>query len=206
MNLLGRITGLILTVGLAGSAHATSFLVNGSFETGDFTGWGESGNLDFVSVLSSGVTGVAAEDGRYYVDVGSIGSDAFFSQTFADTPGQTLRISGWVRGDGGSPSDVGFYFNHITKIGGIPKIYISPVPNQPWTLYTSFVTASGLDTFSVGARNDPGDIQLDNFSIVSVGARATPAPPAWIIMLTGLAAIGLVTYRRQTRGMALTAA
>src|SRR5271165_1236010 len=92
---------------LAGQASAaTNLLVNGSFEMGDFSGWTLSGNdSPYLNVLPSGSGGYSAEDGNYYVNFGPVFSDGYISQTFSDSPGGTLTVSGWLAGDGTSPSD-----------------------------------------------------------------------------------------------------
>ena len=72
-----------------------------------------------------------------------------------------MLISGWVIGNGTSPSDVGFYFD------GTPIVYIDPILAQPWTEYSFTVTATGTDTFLVGFRNDPSGDGLDSFSVTA---------------------------------------
>ncbi len=178
-------------VTLAGQASA-NLLVNGSFETGDFTGWTQSGNLGYTSVTSGDYNGSPAEDGSYYVFEGPVGSDGFLSQTFTDTPGETLKITGWVIGDGAETSDVGFYFDSATLL------YINPVPNQPWTEYTVYATATGSDTFSVGFRNDPSFDGLDNFSVTA----AVPEASTWAMMVLGFAGLGFAGFRARRTAIA----
>jgi PEP-CTERM motif len=176
---------LAATMALAGQASAaTNFLVNGSFETGDFTGWTQGGNLAYTTVELSGFFYTAAS-GNYYALEGPFYSDGFLSQTFSDAPGSTLLISGWVIGNGTSPSDVGFYFD------GTPIVYIDPIPDQPWTEYSFTVTATGTDTFLVGFRNDPSGDGLDNFSVTAI-----PEASTWAMMLLGFASLGYAGYHR----------
>jgi hypothetical protein len=52
--------------GLAGQASAsTNLIVNGSFETGDFTGWTQGGKTSGTDVFPSGFDGMTAPDGVY---------------------------------------------------------------------------------------------------------------------------------------------
>jgi MYXO-CTERM domain-containing protein len=185
---LKHINSTLLVCGLIGSTAisanaAGNLLVNGSFETGDFTGWTQSGNLGYTGVYYA--PGYA-EDGNYYVDEGPVGSDGFISQTFTDTPGQTLVISGWFMGNGEGPSDFGMYFD------GTAGVYLNPVPGETWTNYTFDAIGTGSDTFSVGFRQDPGYDQFDNFS-VTPGA-ATPGPAAIAPFALGL--FGVIRRRR----------
>jgi hypothetical protein len=188
------IGAVMVTVSGAVPAYATEYLTNGSFESGDFTGWTyTSANPTFSSVVPSSVlfNGQGAEDGNYYVGVGAFVADnASLSQSFSDIAGQTLKISGWISGDGGDPSVVTFNFS------GFAGVTLSPVPDQKWTQYSFTTTASGFDTFSVGFGNDPGQLALDNFSVSSVSA--VPEPATWALLLLGFAGLGLLRYRRRS--------
>ena len=145
---------------VAPSKAAANYLNNGSFETGDFTGWTSGGNFEFTQV----VTGPfyvysAAEDGNFYVTGGPVGADATLSQTFSDTVGQTLNVSGWVNANGDDPSDLVFYFDGTALFSATDPV------TDGWTDLSFLVTATGSDTFAVGFRDDPAYIALDNFSV-----------------------------------------
>lgn len=154
------------------------------------SGWTQSGNTGYTGVASGG-----AEDGTYYLFVGPEGSDGILSQTFADTLGQTLRVSGWVNAGGDSNSDLGFNFNSTSLM------YLTDPATQGWTQYTFNVTGTGSDTFSLNFRDDPGFISLDNFSVVS----GVPEPATWAIFLIGFGGIGFI-MRRAHRNRAVPAA
>ncbi|MCG2632349.1 hypothetical protein L6654_37680 [Bradyrhizobium sp. WYCCWR 13023] len=176
-------------------ASASQFLANGSFETGDFTGWNLTGDQGLVFVVDGsavpyvggGVT-QGAQQGSFYVYEGPVGSEAILSQTFADTIGATLTISGWVTGDGSQPSDVRFLFNGI-ELGAV-----NPVPDQQWTQYVFTAIATGNDTFSVAFQNDNSFNGLDNFSVSNISA--VPESGTWALMLLGFAGLGALRYYR----------
>jgi hypothetical protein len=54
---------------VVGSAHATEYLQNGSFETGDFSGWNLADPGDSTFVVQT-TFGYGAENGNFYVYAG----------------------------------------------------------------------------------------------------------------------------------------
>jgi hypothetical protein len=178
---------------LSGGANATvvNLLTNGSFETGDFSGWTLSGNSGFLGVTTS-FGGVSPEDGQYLAFSGGVGSDNVLSQTFTDVAGTTYTVTGWVYGFGGSPSDVGL---NITDSSSnlSAAIYISPYPASGWTEYKLVFVGSGLDTLTILSRNDPSYQLLDNFQILTT---SIPEASTWAMMLLGMAGLGFAGYRK----------
>ena len=179
-----------------GPASAASYLVNGSFETGDLSGWTTSGNFGFTQVESGPfyVFG-GAQNGNYYVAAGSIGSLGFISQTFADVPGEALQISGWLIAVADDPSEFSVSFN------GTPLVDVSnPDTSGIWQTGSFNVVATGSDTLTIGFRDDPAYIGFDNFSVTSV--NATPLPATLPLFAGGLGLLGLVARRRKKKGIA----
>jgi hypothetical protein len=134
------IAACLLAVLSSGAANATEYLVNGGFETGNYTGWVRGGYGDGITTGERVVTEAGEppatylpEDGNYFVEEGPVGANGYLSQTFTDTPGTVLTISGWVIGNGiGSPTDDFVLFD----FDDTPYVVIGPVPNQPWTEYS----------------------------------------------------------------------
>jgi hypothetical protein len=181
----------IATILAAGGAHAAgNLLTNGSFETGDFTGWTLGGNIDgFTFVAGSGFDGITAEDGNFYAALGAIGADATVSQTFTDTPGATYEASFYLASDGGTPNDFA-----VTGPGSLFLPTLTDIPAQPFEQFFGFFTGSGSDTITFIARNDPGYLGLDN---VSVTAVSVPEPATWATMILGLGLAGGALRRRK---------
>lgn len=176
---------------MATGAQPANVLTNGSFETGDLSGWFNTGNSDHTYVEPNNY-GYGAEDGNYYVYFGAVGGDYGLNQTFADTAGRTYDVSYWVAGNGSGYSDV-----HASIDGVLQQTIGSPVPNQPYTEYTFSFTGTGSDTITLGLRNDPSYDALDNVVV----AASVPEPAAWATMLLGVGAIGFA-MRRRTRAIA----
>jgi hypothetical protein len=162
------------------SANATEYLTNGGFDSGNTSGWLLTGNTSFFGANCNG----AAQAGSCYVEAGPIGSDGILSQTFSDTAGEMLNISGWMAGNGAGFSHVQFFFNSdlIFDSG-------NPLSNSGWVNQTATAVATGSDTFSVHFRDDPSYVHLDSFSVSSAVA-GVPEPASWALMLTGFLGLG----------------
>jgi len=186
---ISAIAGLFLA---AAAANATPILVNGSFETGDFTGWTDTGNTTFDGVASGGFT-YGPVDGTYFANFGAVGSDSTLSQTFSDTSGQSYNLSFWFASDGGSPADFSASIDSTTLLS------IGPVvPGSGFTNYSFNFTGTGSDTLSFTNRNDPAYNYLDNISVTQ--AIAVPEPGTLPLFATGLLAFFLLRRRKNFAG------
>ena len=97
---------VVLLVGAPTAFASPNLLNNGSFESGDFTGWTTGGNFIDTSVTFGGFYAYSgAEDGTWYAVMGPVGSDGTLSQTFSDTAGQHYNFSFWFASVGDNPSD-----------------------------------------------------------------------------------------------------
>jgi hypothetical protein len=193
MNKLLASTALGAMLTLSGGANAAvvNLLTNGSFETGNFSGWTLSGNLGFLGVATS-FSGVLPEDGHYLAYAGAVGSNNVLSQTFADVAGDTYTMTGWVYGFGGRPSDLGLNITDSLD-NPLASIFINPYPRSGWTEYSLSFVGSGLDKFTILSRNDPSYQLLDNFQILNT---TIPEASTWAMMLLGMAGLGFAGYRK----------
>jgi hypothetical protein len=173
-----------------GTSNATQYLVNGGFETQSLSGWARSGNLTNTFIEDNSFA-YGAQSGNFWVAVGTVGTEGVLSQTFSDVAGQQLLVSGWVAGDGSSPSDVRFIFDGTTYVS------MNPIPNQAWTEYSFDVTATGTDTFGVAFTDGRSFAGLDSFSVTNVSA--VPEPSTWAMMILGFAGIGFMAHRRKSK-------
>ncbi len=115
---------------------AGNLVANCGFETGDFTGWTQSGNLGFTGVASG-----VAFSGTYGAYLGPVGSDGYLTQNlwgntftfaFRQDPAywyldsvsvtpfsscgagcNTYFIDFWLAHDGGTPNDFTVLFNGV---------------------------------------------------------------------------------------------
>ena len=103
MRYQGALAAVLLAV--TGSAYATEYLQNGSFESGDFSGWDLTDPLGLTFVAQNNFL-FGAQSGKFYVYAPSP-APTTLAQTFADTAGQQLTISGWAIGDTSTEDGLG---------------------------------------------------------------------------------------------------
>src|ERR1700693_6210131 len=84
---------MVAAIGLPiGSAYAANIVVNGSFESGDFTGWTQTGNSGFSGVECPGVGFAGPNDGACDAFFGPVGSVGGITQTLGTLPGRFYNI------------------------------------------------------------------------------------------------------------------
>jgi hypothetical protein len=176
---------LVLGIGWAGSARANDIL-NGGFESGDFTDWVVSACCTFVE--ASGGGGYVAEEGNYYAAFGNAIGLGSVSQTFTDTAGSTLDISYFLASNGTTPNEFKTDFDGHTLFDQVD------IPTQPYTEYTFQVAATGSDTLTFYGQDTPNWLALD---AVSVDERAIPEPASAATLCGGLLGMGLMRRRRR---------
>src|SRR5579859_5070695 len=103
-------TGLLALTLLCGAGRARAdYLVNGGFETGNFSGWTQSGNTGFTFVSSSN-----AYSGTYAAWLGPVGSLGHLSQTVATTPGASYDLNFFLSSHNSGPNQFQVLFGGTT--------------------------------------------------------------------------------------------
>jgi hypothetical protein len=170
------ITEVDFTNSATPTCNGNNLLINGSFETGDFTGWNSGGNFMNTQVVSGSFYRYkGAENGTFYAVLGPVGSDGTLSQTFATTPGQPYTVCFWLNAVGDNPSDFNAFWD------GTEFLSLTD-PNTGGTgtasMWKQFVygpfSGTGSDTLTFSFRDDPGYIALDNVQVSDPHPRPRP--------------------------------
>ncbi len=148
-----------------------SIVVNGGFETGDFTGWTFVGSANANAVgtdfIFSGATALV-HSGNFGVYLGEVSVLATLSQTLPTIPGQRYLVSCWLDNPA---SGSGEQFN--LDWNGANLVCITNPPAFAWTNLQFVATATGTNAvLQVAARNDPKYFGFDDVSVTPVPAVA----------------------------------
>jgi len=187
---------LALCLGLSGRAMAGgNLVVNGGFETGDFSDWLVRGDSVFTFVGTD-----LPHSGRYAADLGTSvqGGVVSIEQNLNTIPGKPYILSFWLENDGGTPN--------AFDVSITDQIVFSMVnaPAFGYTLYTipfsgSFFEATLLQFDAVQL---PNYYHLDDISVVA--AAAVPEPGTWYLAICGIVCgVPLVLHYHRRRQPAL---
>jgi hypothetical protein len=189
---------LIVALAIGHSASAQNLVTNGSFETGDLTGWTvfNSGNtpLGGVSVeTAGGLSGITAQDGSDYAGFagGNISSFSSLSQAITTQIGDTYDFSFYLNDLDAlhSDSQAGWlvYFGdiHAFSINGegselVPTFSTTADAsvNTGWLHVDLQVVADVTDNGLYFQGDEAGDSQaIDNISVTDLTHPFVPVNP-----------------------------
>jgi hypothetical protein len=189
------IVALVVCVASAPATFAQNLITNGSFETGDFTGWTTGGNFEDTQVVSGAFYEyTAAQDGTFYATMGPVGSDGTISQTLADVAGAQYTVSFWFASVGDNPSDFSVSWDGTQLLS-----LTNPNTGSAWSQYTYNVTGTGSDTLTFAFRDDPAYMALDNVSVTENSGQSVPEPSSLLMLGTGVLGLGGVVRRKLSR-------
>ena len=162
----GTVTFKDGSTSLGTASFGINLLTNGGFETGDFTGWAETGDTNETGVVNSN-----AHTGSYAAWFGTMGSIGFLFQTIPTIPGNQYVLSWWLKSDGQTPNKFQVFWDG-NKIFDQANI---PVQGYTHYSYTKIATTTST-TIQFGFRDDPSWLYLDDVSVISVISNKAAFP------------------------------
>jgi PKD repeat protein len=154
----------------------SGLVLNGGFETGDFTGWtlmggttlnGETYNAVVNATYVSGAGVPYVHSGTYGAALGQSGFLATLSQSLSTVSGQRYLLSFWLENPTDLPTQI-FMVNWNTNSSSTNNVYaVTNPPVFTWSNFTFVVTAAGTNTtLQFAAENDQDSFGLDDISVL----------------------------------------
>jgi hypothetical protein len=197
-RLLACVSALALVLAGAGQARADNLIVNGGFETGDFTGWNLSGNSGFISITNNPSQ---VHGGQFAARFGAVGSPTTLSQSQNVTTvvGHTYTLDFWLQNEFGPVNLFDAKFGGATVV---QLINADPFPYAEFTV-TGLVATSTTTSISFDFQQNPSFWDFDDVSLVDTTV-VTPEPASLTMLAIGL--VGTVGYTLRRRKQAPAAA
>jgi len=197
-------SSLFLVFGLAQAAHA-NLVVNGGFETGDFTGWTASIDDSWLRVCGPSTLGLCNTPGGFqatgaphsgqYAAVNGLSGLGGLSQDLSTEAGKTYEVSFWLA----NCPDYAACAPNAFKVtwDGVELLALDQADPFAWTHYTFNVQAGDTSSTLAFMGANPGSFYMfDDVNVVGAG-RALPEPASLALVVVGLG--GLMAARRRLR-------
>jgi hypothetical protein len=166
-------------------------IVNGDFESGDFTGWTQSGDpADFVAV-----DGSAAHSGDFGALFGSTDPSGI-SQSFATVAGQSYTVDFWLMlDDSARPNNFSWSWN-----GAAQTPSLSDAAGFGFQEFSFTVTAAGASSSLAFNFQNPQSYWLIDDISVNASVAAVPEPETYALMGVGLMLVAGMVHKRRKAG------
>jgi hypothetical protein len=173
-----------------GADLRVTMIQNGSFQTGDFTGWTLSGDATYAFVEDGSRSGITPYSGAYESVLGTTSSFGFLSQTLSTTARVEYLLSFWLNSpDGETPNEF------FASWDGNMLFDATNIPAIGWTNIQSVVISTGTSTvLQFGFLNNPSYFALDEVSVVPVDELPLPG-------ITGISSSGTSLILNGSNGL-----
>ncbi len=179
----------------AAPAAAVNIVTNGSFETGDFSGWTQEGDTSFSFVTDEAAAG-GPTDGVFHAAFGPVGALGGILQILSTVAGGSYFVSFDLAYIGGTPNGFVFLWD------GAPVVFVEDSNSFDYGTASGILTASSASTpIDFVFFSPPSYWLLDNVSVELVSA-AVPEPATWALFIAGFGLVGSVVRRRRVVGVA----
>jgi hypothetical protein len=169
------------------SAQAANLVINGGFETGDFSGWTLTGNT-----ADSNVSTDLPSFGQYAADFGASGTLGGVTQTLNTVPGGAYTVWFDLQSLGGEPTRA------LVTFGNQTLLDLTDPASFAYTSYNFNVTATSAQTaLTFQFRNDSSLYRLDNVLVLGAPVSAVPEPATWAMLMLGMFGVGAMMRLRR---------
>jgi len=191
-----------LTITLSSSVLAQNLVLNGGFETGDFSNWTQARDTDFTEVLSSASDPDApSPEGAYHARFGPLDNGDIF-QNFGTSVGTIYRVSYFLY-TGTSSSTRRTFEARVGTPGSLitletltnPAIFAGYV-QRSFTFTATSTTSRIRFTF----QNDPDYWRLDDVFITRAVPEIDPSRSRLPLLIL-FCGVLLVWERRRSHGL-----
>ena len=194
---------VVLLLGAANAARA-DLIINGTFGTGDFTGWTQAGDTDFTSVLSSGIYPNNLSGDQYHVEAGTLAAstptnpDVFnLSQSIATVAGQSYTFSFYIN-ETDTTDALNVNTTDAVQVFWNAKslVNISEFTTNGWQLYSFTETAVSSSTnIQFNLSDYSSYVGLADVSVLA----AAPVPLSPTFYSFGLGLLSLLGFRKRDK-------
>ncbi len=193
INRLVRVTLAVALLMLATSMFAsTAQVMNGGFETGDFTDWTQFGDTSFNGVCSVSTCpgGYPPYAGTYAAFFGPVGDTGGIYQDITTVPGQQYTISFYLAlPEGGTPN----FFSVQFGTGSLSLTDFPGTFDYGLFQFTDIATSTTTRlTFTF--RDDPAYWFLDDVNVSTGGT--TPEPGTLVLFASGILGVAGIARRK----------
>jgi len=165
---------------------SATIIVNGTFETGDLTGWTQTGETFATAACLAGTDfygrPCTAHSGQFALAYGPPNPGAFF-QVLTTQPGHTYRLDFYLRNDNygqGAANSLSVLWDGVTVLA---------LANDPDHDYQEFfigglLATTAATTLQFDVVNVPGAFFIDDLDVLP-----NPEPGSWLLLASGIVLI-----------------